>query len=75
MEIVKIQTEYIKLAQLLKYTSVVSSGVEAKWLIQDGKVKVNGEVATERGKKIRPGDKVEVAGEIYKVSLNEEKIR
>lgn len=75
MEIVKIQTEYIKLAQLLKYTSVVSSGVEAKWLIQDGKVKVNGEVATERGKKIRHGDKVEVAGEIYKVSLNEEKIR
>ncbi|NMA82251.1 MAG: S4 domain-containing protein YaaA [Epulopiscium sp.] len=73
MEIIKIHTEYIKLDQLLKFVSVVSSGVEAKWMIQEGKVKVNNEIATQRGKKIRPGDIVEIVGEgIYQISSDEE---
>ena len=57
---VKIDTEYIKLDQLLKYASVASSGREAKLMIQNSEVLVNGEVCTMRGKKIRPGDKVSV---------------
>ncbi|MDE5620881.1 MAG: RNA-binding S4 domain-containing protein [Ruminococcus sp.] len=57
-ESVKIKTEFIKLDALLKYASLVSSGGEAKMLIQDGQIRVNGEVCTMRGKKIRSGDKV-----------------
>ncbi len=57
---VKIETEFIKLDQLLKYASVVSSGAEAKMFIKDEEVLVNGEVCTQRGKKIREGDKVEL---------------
>lgn len=55
---VKITTEFIKLDALLKFASMVSSGGEAKMLIQDGQILVNGEVCTMRGKKIRSGDKV-----------------
>ena len=55
---VKISTEFIKLDALLKFTSLTGSGGEAKALIQNGEVLVNGEVCTMRGKKIRPGDKV-----------------
>ncbi|NLP47047.1 MAG: S4 domain-containing protein YaaA [Epulopiscium sp.] len=74
MEVVVITTEYIKLAQFLKYINVVSSGAEAKYWIQEGKVKVNGEVATERGKKLRTGDQVEIEGEgMYQVSSGTEK--
>lgn len=57
-EICQIKTEYIKLDSLLKFTNLLASGGEAKLAIQDGLVKVNGEVCTMRGKKIRPGDKV-----------------
>jgi ribosome-associated protein len=57
-ESVKITTEFIKLDALLKYASLVGSGGEAKMLIQDGQILVNGEVCTMRGKKIRPGDRV-----------------
>lgn len=57
---VKITTEYIKLDQLLKFSGAVSIGSEAKALIADGKVKVNGEQCLMRGKKIRPGDVVNV---------------
>lgn len=63
MEKIKITTEFIKLDALLKFASLVSSGGEAKALIQDGQVLVNGEVCTMRGKKIRPGDSVEVGGQ------------
>lgn len=59
---IKINTEFIKLDALLKFASLVSSGGEAKAIIQDGQVLVNGEVCTMRGKKIREGDKVSVAG-------------
>lgn len=60
---IKISTEFIKLDALLKFASLVGSGGEAKMLIQDGQVLVNGEVCTMRGKKIRPGDRVSIAGE------------
>ena len=66
-EIINITTEFIKLDALLKYASLVSSGGEAKALIQDGQVLVNGEVCTMRGKKIRPGDGIEYLGK--KVSV------
>lgn len=62
MKEIKITTEFIKLDALLKFASLVGSGGEAKMLIQDGQVLVNGEVCTMRGKKIRSGDKVSVEG-------------
>ena len=62
-EKIKITTEFIKLDALLKFASLVGSGGEAKQLIQDGMVLVNGEVCTMRGKKIRPGDKVSLGDE------------
>ena len=60
---IKITTEFIKLDALLKFAALVETGGEAKQLIQDGEVLVNGEVCTMRGKKIRPGDKVELDGQ------------
>lgn len=60
---IKITTEFIKLDALLKFASLVGSGGEAKNLIQDGQVLVNGEVCTMRGKKIRPGDTVSLDGD------------
>lgn len=63
-ERIQITTEFIKLDQLLKFANVVATGGEAKLAIQDGDVVVNGEVCTMRGKKIRPGDRVELGGEI-----------
>ena len=58
MENIKITTEFIKLQDLLKFANMVGTGGEAKIIIQEGEVKVNGEVCTMRGKKIRPGDTV-----------------
>jgi ribosome-associated protein len=57
--------EFIELDQFLKLAQVVSSGGEAKRLIQSGAVTVNGAVETRRGKKLRAGDSVEVQGETY----------
>ena len=57
---VKIRTEFIKLDQLMKFAGLCDTGGFAKELIQQGAVKVNGEVCTMRGKKLRPGDVVEV---------------
>ncbi|MBR0199861.1 MAG: RNA-binding S4 domain-containing protein [Oscillospiraceae bacterium] len=59
METISINTEFIKLDALLKYAALVGTGGEAKIAIAEGLVKVNGEVCTMRGKKIRPGDTVE----------------
>ena len=56
METIKIKDEFIKLGQALKLAGLVESGVDAKFVIQDGLVKVNGEVETRRGKKLVPGD-------------------
>ncbi len=64
---VKITTEFIKLEQLLKFSGVCQTGGEAKLHIQDGEVFVNGEPCTQRGKKIRAGDKVSFEDEIINV--------
>ncbi len=62
METITIQTEFIKLQDLLKLSGLVYTGGEAKVMVQEGLVTVNGEVCTQRGKKIRPGDSVEFEG-------------
>ena len=64
---VTIKTEFIKLGQVLKLAGLVDSGVEAKIVIQDGKVKVNGAVETQRGKKIVNNDKVSYNGNTFVV--------
>ena len=61
MEKIAINTEFIKLDSLLKFSALVGTGGEAKFVIAEGMVKVNGEVCTMRGKKIRAGDKVSFA--------------
>ena len=65
IEKVKISTEFIKLDQFLKWLAVVDSGSEAKEVILDGKVKVNNEVETRRGRKIYPEYKVEIFNKTY----------
>ena len=65
---ITITTEFIKLQDLLKLANLVGTGGEAKIVIQNGDVSVNGEVCTMRGKKIRPGDDVCFAGQHYTVS-------
>lgn len=67
MEIIKLREEYIKLGQALKAAGFVDSGVEAKEVIQDGLVKVNGKTDTRRGKKLYDGDIVEFDGEQIKI--------
>ena len=63
MEKIKLRDEYIKLGEALKAANLVESGVDAKFVIQDGLVKVNGEVSYQRGKKLVAGDVVEFDGE------------
>ena len=70
IEEVVINTEFIKLDQLLKWANFTGSGVEAKMFIQNGEVKVNDTVETRRGKKIYDGDVVEFAGEKVVVRAN-----
>lgn len=67
IETVEISTEFIKLDQLLKWANFVGSGAEAKAVILDGRVTVNGETETRRGKKIYTGDIVGFEGEKVKV--------
>ena len=62
MDSILIHTEYIKLQDLLKFAGLAETGGEAKTLIQEGLVEVNGEVCTMRGKKLRGGDKVTLEG-------------
>lgn len=64
---INIDSEYIKLDQFLKLADLVSTGGHAKYLIQEGLVKVNGKVETRRGKKLRSQDIVEVEGNTIKV--------
>lgn len=64
MEKITVRDEYIKLGQALKAAGLVESGVDAKFVIQDGLVKVNGQTELQRGKKLFAGDKVEFDGEI-----------
>lgn len=58
MEIIKLKDDFIKLGQALKLANVVEDGVEAKYVILDGLVRVNGEVDTRRGRKLYDGDMV-----------------
>lgn len=69
MRILKINTEYIQLVQLLKLADVISSGGEIKFLIEEGLIFYNGEPETRVRKKIYPGDVVEVDGEQLGVSF------
>ena len=68
---VVIHTEFIKLQDAMKFANVVYSGGEAKQLILDGQVKVNGEVCTMRGKKLYPGDSFSFMGGNYVMCSNE----
>ena len=67
MEKIKLKEEYIKLGQALKAAGLVESGVEAKEVILDGLVKVNGETDTRRGRKLYAGDIVSFDGEEIKI--------
>lgn len=67
MENIYIKDEYIKLGQALKLSGAVGSGVDAKFVIQDGLVKVNNTTCTERGKKLRDGDIISFNGKEYKI--------
>ncbi len=62
LKYIKIKTAEIKLDQFLKWANIVSTGGQGKLLIQTGKVSVNGEKVKERGKKLKPGDKVNIEG-------------
>lgn len=67
MEVIKLRDEYIKLGQALKAAGLCESGVDAKYAIEDGLVKVNGQVEYQRGKKLRGGDQVEYRGETIRI--------
>ena len=67
MEIIHLRDDFIKLGQALKAAGFVDSGVDAKLVIQDGQVRVNGHVEIQRGKKLFAGDMVEYAGKTIKI--------
>ena len=67
MEKVIIRDDFIKLGQAMKLAGMVGSGVEAKMLIQDGQVEVNGEVEYQRGKKLHEGDVITFNGESVQI--------
>ena len=69
MEIIHLKEEYIKLGQALKAVGMADSGVEAKYEIQEGLVKVNGEIETRRGRKLTAGDTVEYQGKTIKIEM------
>ena len=70
METIKINEEFIRLDSLMKFSGLCNSGGRVKYLIQNGEVKLNGEVCTMRGKKIRPGDKVEYQNRMIEVTAD-----
>ena len=70
MQVIKLREDYIKLGQALKAAGLVENGVDAKFVIQDGQVMVNGEVCTMRGKKLRPGDKFTFNGQTYLIAIH-----
>ena len=67
MQEIKVRDEFIKLGQALKAADLVSSGVEAKIVVQDGQVEVNGEGDTRRGRKLVPGDVITFDGKSVKI--------
>ena len=70
-QVIEITTEFIRLDSLLKLGGAMDTGGQAKFVIQDGQVLVNGEVCTMRGKKMRDGDWAEFDGERYTVKVVE----
>ena len=68
MEKIEITSEFIKLDSFLKFSGLCETGGEAKLCVEDGLVRVNGEVCTQRGKKLRPGDTVELEGTALEVA-------
>lgn len=68
METIRIKDEFIKLGQAMKLAGLVDSGMDAKIVIQDGLVKVNGEIDTRRGKKLYDGDEFTYEGKTVKVT-------
>lgn len=71
MEKVYIKDEFIKLGQAIKLAGLVGSGIEAKIVVQDGLVKVNGSVEIQRGKKLYQGDQVEYNGEVIVIETQQ----
>ena len=69
--LVPIRTEFIKLQDFMKFANVCESGGMAKTFIQNEQVTVNGEICTQRGKKLRPGDTVGFLGNVWAVSQEE----
>ncbi|MCD8151483.1 MAG: RNA-binding S4 domain-containing protein [Clostridiales bacterium] len=67
MKTIKIRDEFIKLGQAMKLAGCVDSGVEAKEVIQNGEVEVNGEVDLRRGRKLKEGDVFTFGGESYQI--------
>lgn len=70
MKTVLIHTEYITLGQFLKYINEISSGAMAKLFLSEGKVKVNGEVETRRGRKLYPGYVINIESKQYQIGKN-----
>lgn len=70
MKTVLINTEYITLGQFLKYINEISSGAMAKLFLSEGKVKVNGEVETRRGRKLYPGYVINIESKQYQIGKN-----
>ena len=69
MDRIEIHSEFIKLDAFLKLSGLAETGGEAKLMVADGEVLVNGEVCTQRGKKLRPGDTVSFGGETLEVAV------
>ena len=71
MEEIKIKSEYIKLDQLLKFANIVENGADAKFLVQNGYVKVDGETETRRGRKLRGEEIIEIdyEGQYFSVKV------
>ncbi len=67
MQTIHLREDFIKLGQALKLAGLVESGVDAKFVIQDGLVKVNGQIETRRGKKLIAGDMIEYDGQTIRV--------
>lgn len=70
MEIIYLKDDFIKLGQALKLSGLAESGVDAKFAIQDGQVKVNGQTQLQRGKKLYDGDIIEYNGNQIKITVN-----
>ena len=69
-EVIKIDEEFISLQDLLKFAGITPTGGQAKYIIQNGEIKVNGEVCTIRGKKMRNGDTAQFEDKIVEVKAD-----